>query len=89
MNKRTIRAVAAAAAFGALLPATPNVARAQQPSANGPAAPQGLRPVGPVSPPFRDVPANHWAFEAVEKLRRLGILSGYPNGTLNGGAPRR
>jgi len=50
---------------------------------------QAPAPVGPVNPPFRDMPADHWAFEAVEKLRKLGILSGYPNGTLNGNASRR
>lgn len=28
--------------------------------------------------PFADVPRDHWAYEAVEELRRLGILRGYP-----------
>ena len=36
----------------------------------------------PVAPPFSDVPKNHWAFNAVEKLRQGGILVGYPNGSL-------
>jgi len=31
-----------------------------------------------VAPPFSDVPKNHWAFDAVEKLRLSGILIGYP-----------
>jgi hypothetical protein len=30
------------------------------------------------STPFPDVPRDHWAFEAVEDLRKLGILRGYP-----------
>lgn len=34
-----------------------------------------------VSPPFPDVPPNHWAYEAVEKLRQEGIVHGYPDGT--------
>jgi hypothetical protein len=33
-----------------------------------------------VAPPFPDVPKNHWAFSAVEKLRQDGVLLGYPNG---------
>lgn len=28
--------------------------------------------------PFADVPTTHWAYPAVEELRRLGILVGYP-----------
>ncbi|MBN8689148.1 MAG: S-layer homology domain-containing protein, partial [Armatimonadetes bacterium] len=29
---------------------------------------------------FPDVPENHWAFEAIENLKREGILVGYPDG---------
>jgi len=28
--------------------------------------------------PFPDVPKTHWAYDAVEQLRQLGILRGYP-----------
>ena len=28
--------------------------------------------------PFRDVPKEHWAYDAVEQMRKLGILRGYP-----------
>lgn len=28
--------------------------------------------------PFKDVPRDHWAFAAVEKLRQEGIVVGYP-----------
>ena len=30
------------------------------------------------SAPFPDVPRTHWAHDAVEQLRVLGILRGYP-----------
>lgn len=33
--------------------------------------------------PFPDVPVDHWAFDAVEKLRRSGIIVGYPSGTFD------
>lgn len=29
---------------------------------------------------FRDVPASHWAFPAIETIRSTGLVSGYPNG---------
>lgn len=31
--------------------------------------------------PFPDVPTHHWAFDAVEKLRKTGIIVGHPDGT--------
>lgn len=31
--------------------------------------------------PFRDVPPNHWAAQAVETLRQQGIVRGYPAAT--------
>jgi len=34
--------------------------------------------------PFTDVPADHWAYEAVNSLQRDGILIGYPDGTFAG-----
>jgi len=36
---------------------------------------------------FKDVPANHWAYEAVDQLTKLGILSGMPDGTFQGNQP--
>ncbi len=33
---------------------------------------------------FADVPANHWAYEAVNKLVAAGIITGYPDGTYGG-----
>ncbi len=36
---------------------------------------------------FSDVPVNHWAYEAVTTLSKLGILSGMPDGTFQGNNP--
>lgn len=33
---------------------------------------------------FPDVPENHWAYEALENMKREGILVGYPDGTYKG-----
>ncbi len=35
--------------------------------------------------PFPDVPKDHWAFAAVETVRKAGIIVGYPTGTLTPG----
>ena len=34
--------------------------------------------------PFTDVPANHWAYRAVNKLVASGIAEGYPDGSFKG-----
>ena len=34
--------------------------------------------------PFVDVPAKHWAYDAVSKLAQAGILDGYGDGTYRG-----
>jgi hypothetical protein len=34
--------------------------------------------------PFNDVPTDHWAYEAVNKLQTDGIIIGYPDGTFGG-----
>ncbi|MBP1765130.1 MAG: S-layer y domain protein [Firmicutes bacterium] len=34
--------------------------------------------------PFADVPANHWAYGAVSKLAKAGVIDGYGDGTFNG-----
>jgi len=36
---------------------------------------------------FSDVPVNHWAYEAVTQLAKLGIISGMPDGTFQGNNP--
>ena len=37
--------------------------------------------------PFADVPAGHWAYDAVAQLAAHGIVSGYQDGAFKGGKP--
>jgi hypothetical protein len=39
---------------------------------------------GASSGPFADVPADHWAYQAVDTLQKAGIVIGYPDGTYGG-----
>lgn len=34
--------------------------------------------------PFTDLPADHWAYDSVQRLIQKGILSGYPDGSFRG-----
>lgn len=34
--------------------------------------------------PYSDVPASHWAYDALNKLAATGIVTGYPDGTYKG-----
>ena len=34
--------------------------------------------------PFSDVPAGHWAYDAVNKMAAEGVVDGYPDGTYGG-----
>ena len=34
--------------------------------------------------PFSDVPAGHWAYDAINKLAAEGVVDGYPDGTYGG-----
>jgi len=34
--------------------------------------------------PFADVPLDHWAYNAVNRLAEAGLLEGYPDGTFRG-----
>ena len=34
--------------------------------------------------PFSDVPQDHWAYNAIDKLASAGLIEGYPNGTFGG-----
>jgi hypothetical protein len=36
---------------------------------------------------FPDTPDNHWAFEALARLKKEGLLVGYPDGLFRGGRP--
>lgn len=47
--------------------------------------PTGAQRLAPES--FSDVPANHWASDAVERLSILGVLTGYPDQTFAGRNP--
>ena len=47
---------------------------------------QGHAP--PISPPFSDVPKNHWAYQSVETVRKAGIVTGEPDGRFHGGGQR-
>ncbi len=52
-------------------------------------AKRGVVPyVTPAPEPFPDVPLDHWACDAVEKLRVAEIVVGYPNGSFDGTACR-
>ena len=33
---------------------------------------------------FDDVPADHWAYEAIDYLQQAGLVEGYPDGTFKG-----
>jgi hypothetical protein len=37
--------------------------------------------------PFMDVPAGHWAYDAVAQLAARGVISGYPDGAFKGAQP--
>jgi len=37
--------------------------------------------------PFMDVPAGHWAYDAVAQLASRGVVSGYPDGAYKGSQP--
>lgn len=36
---------------------------------------------------FPDVPANHWAYQAIANLKKDGVLVGYPDGMFHGARP--
>lgn len=36
---------------------------------------------------FPDVPKNHWAYEALDRMKKEGLLVGYPDGLFRGGRP--
>src|ERR1700731_640148 len=43
---------------------------------------------GPASAtPFSDVPANHWAYQAIQSLAADGLVEGYPDGKFKGDRP--
>ncbi len=40
-------------------------------------------PAGPTTPTFKDVPTTYWAYKYIEYLAKMGIISGYPDGTFH------
>ena len=42
---------------------------------------------GAAAGPFADVPADHWAYNAVKTLQDAKIVIGYPDGTYGGRRP--
>ncbi len=42
------------------------------------ATPAAAKAIQPIPGGFPDVPADHWAAQSVETLRRAGIVKGYP-----------
>ncbi len=74
MNKILTLAAGATVLFGATLGiSTQAFAQAAAPATTGAA-----------SGPFADVPADHWAYSAVNTLQKAGIVIGYPDGTYGG-----
>lgn len=68
MNKKLATLAGAGLGLGLIL-GTPHVSLAQAGAASG---------------PFADVPADHWAYQAVDTLQKAGIVIGYPDGTYGG-----
>ncbi len=46
-----------------------------------------LVPVRAPATPFADVPANHWAYAAIQSLAADGLIDGYPDGAFKGDRP--
>src|ERR1700761_6289278 len=42
---------------------------------------------GASATPFSDVPANHWAYQAIQSLAADGLIEGYPDGKFKGDRP--
>src|SRR5579872_6056911 len=42
---------------------------------------------GSIASPFSDVPANHWAYQAIQSLAADGLIEGYPDGRSKGDRP--
>jgi hypothetical protein len=69
----------------AVVAATTDVA-SSTPAGNA-ASDSGADIAADVTSPFPDVPANHWAYEAIAQLEKDGYIKGYPNGTFGGNRP--
>jgi S-layer homology domain len=45
------------------------------------------RPASVPATPLADVPANHWAYQAIQTLAADGLIDGYPDGSFKGDRP--
>jgi S-layer homology domain len=46
-----------------------------------------ILPLRAPATPFADVPANHWAYQAIQSLAADGLIDGYPDGSFKGDRP--
>ena len=72
-----------AAAPAVVVPQLVPQAQAQQ----GSLAVPGTPAAGADRAEYPDTPRNHWAYQAIDRLSRAGIIEGYPNGTFGGNRP--
>ncbi len=74
--------------IGALPAAAADTTGASAPAVTAPAAPADVAQASSDdSDSFADVPANHWAYQAVQELAADGYIKGYPDGTFRGNRP--
>ncbi|MBV9864490.1 MAG: S-layer homology domain-containing protein [Abitibacteriaceae bacterium] len=83
MNRKTTFRVMLAIAAVAPSVVLPKLAHAQQGTLNAPGNP----PAGTDRAEYPDVPRGHWAYQAIDRLSRAGIIEGLPNGTYAGQKP--
>jgi hypothetical protein len=57
------------------------------PAANAQPANMGDVPANAQTAEYPDVPRNHWAYDALNQLSRVGVIEGRPGGTYNGNEP--
>lgn len=84
MGSRLFAKASALLGFAALsvsLVATPALAADKSTAQNASVAANGS------SNPFADVPANSWAYQAVDQLHADGLIEGYPDGYFKGNRP--
>ncbi|WP_034385651.1 S-layer homology domain-containing protein [Deinococcus sp. YIM 77859] len=77
--KKSLFVLTAALSFGAA------AAQTTAPATTTPTAPATAAPASaPQVPTLTDVPAGHWATDAIQRLVSRGIILGYPDGTFRG-----
>ena len=76
--KKSLFVLTAALAFGVA------AAQTAAPATPAPANPTPASASAPQVPTLTDVPAGHWAKDAIDRLVSRGIILGYPDGTYRG-----